>query len=111
MKKNNYLKKQLLMTFVSSGCFLMLLVGIVSAWTKPLNPPYPEPGYPIDSAGTVDTGCDCKTASLKKPGFLQVDWPQDSLSQNTLWGWWQNGESWSKSGNATNYNTPRKLGA
>jgi hypothetical protein len=102
MKKKEYRKKQLFIPVVLSGLFLALFVGSVSAWTPPSNPPYTDPGSPTDLAGTIETGCDCKETNLYQPGDSQGDWPQDSSSQNTLWSWWQNGESWSKSGNATN---------
>lgn len=69
-----------------------------SPYTVPINPGKNAESMVEDE---VDTGCDCKEATVLQVPMIYTDWPQDAASQTTLWNWFRQGESWTKSGNAT----------
>ena len=74
MKNKVYKNRYRLVILISLFVFVFSFsVGTLFAeWTEPSNPPYTFPGFPQDSAGTVETGCNCQSASLKQPSTMSV---------------------------------------
>jgi len=88
---------------LTQTCAILLLAGVLVAWTEPTGPPYTAPVIPTGDAGDVATGCKCQTAHLKQPTASEPDWPSGSTEQTAIWDWWRNGvTTWTRSGAATN---------